>query len=73
MVDLGGVLMPLELPLKVTAHSVNKGRCERISEHGSYLSPTEGGRFAGLPRGCPFKSPSILSQRADSLQHDTSR
>ena len=73
MIGLGGVLVPLQLPLKVTAHSVNKGRRERIGDHGSYASPAEGGRFAGLRRGWPFKLAGIFSQKADSLPHDASR
>ena len=73
MIGLGGVLVPLQLPLKITANSVNKGRRERIGDHGSYASPAEGGRFAGLRRGWPFKSAGIFSQKADSLPYDASR
>ncbi|MGA7392792.1 MAG: hypothetical protein WBV90_10980 [Terrimicrobiaceae bacterium] len=65
--------MPLQLPLQVTAHSVNKGRREQIRDHGSYASPAEGGRFAGLRRGWAFKLAGIFSQKADSLPHDASR
>ncbi len=56
VVDLGRILVLLDLRLKVAADSVNKWRRERVCGHGFYFSPTEDDRLARLRRGFFFTS-----------------